>query len=249
MANQDILYDLWIKNKDSRKGVSLRKIGEFAERKRKNLRSRTDSQVSASGLDYAVLKFILQYCKPLDWPENLWEEFEKAKDPYEGNYAIWKKYLNLKVDVADEAQSKTTPASGRSLEGEMEDIEWTTLTLEKDLQQFLESRLDSIENGLRLYEGGSEFSTEAGTIDILGVDSDDNLVVIEIKKGKAGDRAVGQIKRYMGCIDENMADPNQGVRGMIVAQEFPDNIKYSIRNEPIELKKYRVKFKFEDKSF
>lgn len=104
MTNQDILYELWFEINMPRKGVILRKIGEFANRKKGRLKSKS-GQITVSGFNYAVLKFILEYCSPSDWYEGLWEEFEKAKNPAKGNYAIWRNHLCLSVDIVDKSSS------------------------------------------------------------------------------------------------------------------------------------------------
>lgn len=125
-----------------------------------------------------------------------------------------------------------------------------SFSLEKDLHEFLKVDLDSLEEGLRLYEDGSEFTTEVGRIDLLAIDDNEDLVVIELKTGKAGDSAFGQIMRYIGYVEDNVAESGQNVRGIIVADDFDENLKYSIRKVPeLELKKYRVNFDFEDKEF
>lgn len=125
-----------------------------------------------------------------------------------------------------------------------------SFSLEQDLHEYLKMDLDSLEEGLKLYEEGSEFTTDVGRIDLLAIDDNENLVVIELKTGKAGDSAFGQIMRYIGYVEENVADSGQNVRGIIVADEFDENLKYSIRKAPeLELKKYRVSFDFEDKEF
>jgi hypothetical protein len=99
VANQDILYRMWIGAGYPIKSVNIRTIGSFAVNNRKNLNSRTNRGISPSGLDYAVLKFILEYTSPVNWPQGLWAQFHLAKDPYNGQYAIWRRYTNLLVDV------------------------------------------------------------------------------------------------------------------------------------------------------
>ncbi|MCD6521433.1 hypothetical protein J7K56_01495 [Candidatus Calescamantes bacterium] len=93
------------------KEVSLREIGYFAERNKSKLRSKR-GQVTQSGLNYAVLKFILEYCSPSNWPPSLWTEFERAKHPYKGNYAIWQKYPNLKVNIKEQPNKGVTNITG-----------------------------------------------------------------------------------------------------------------------------------------
>ena len=105
MANQDILHELWLENNMPKKGVPLREIGEFANRKIGHLKSKR-GQITTSGLNYAVLQFILEYCSLSDWHEGLWEEFKKAKNPTKGNYAIWRKHLNISVDIVDKSSVK-----------------------------------------------------------------------------------------------------------------------------------------------
>lgn len=102
MSNQEILYKIWFQKNMPIKEVSLKEIGEFAANNKGSLKSSLTSkgaQITTSGFNYAVLKFILEYCSPSNWPKDLWEEFEKAKNPMKGNYAIWKKYPHLKVNI------------------------------------------------------------------------------------------------------------------------------------------------------
>jgi len=56
MANQEILYKLWLENNMPEKGVALKEIGEFAGISKSSLKSKS-GQITQSGLDYAVLKF------------------------------------------------------------------------------------------------------------------------------------------------------------------------------------------------
>ena len=52
-----------------------------------------------------------------------------------------------------------------------------SVSLEKDLHSYLAARVDEIECGLVLTEGGIEFQTEAGRIDILAKDKHGRPVV------------------------------------------------------------------------
>ncbi|MBU4305223.1 MAG: hypothetical protein KJ893_06355 [Candidatus Omnitrophica bacterium] len=107
MANQDILYELWLDNNLSKKEVVLNEIEKFANRKKDYLKSKR-GRITPSGFNYAVLKFILEYCSPFNWSEGLWEKFEKAKNPTKGNYAIWRNHLSLSVDIIDKSLSKNS---------------------------------------------------------------------------------------------------------------------------------------------
>ena len=58
--------------------------------------------------------------------------------------------------------------------------------------------------------------TDTGPIDILAVGKDkQEVLVVELKKGRASDSVVGQIQRYMGYIAE-IAEEHQRVRGVIM---------------------------------
>ena len=69
------------------------------------------------------------------------------------------------------------------------------------------------------------------------------LLVVELKKGRASDSVVGQIQRYMGYVAEELAEANQTVRGIIIAQEDDLKIRRALsvaRN--ISFYRYQVTF-------
>lgn len=105
MANQDILYDLWSTSNIPQDRVTIEEIGEFAEDKKNSFKSKS-GRITSSGLNYAVLKFILKYCSHLNWPKSLENDFEKAKAPYGGNYRIWREYPELRVNVRGRTSSQ-----------------------------------------------------------------------------------------------------------------------------------------------
>ena len=49
-------------------------------------------------------------------------------------------------------------------------------------------------------------------------------MVIELKVSRGYDRVVGQLLRYMAWIKRNLAEPNQSVRGVIIAREISDDL-------------------------
>ena len=99
---------------------------------------------------------------------------------------------------------------------------------EKDLQNFLAKNLHTLEPNLRLYEDegirGIEFPAGGRFIDILAIDSNNNLVVIELKVSKGYDRVVGQLLRYMAWIRLNHAEEGQKVRGVIIARDISEDL-------------------------
>lgn len=121
-----------------------------------------------------------------------------------------------------------------------------SLSMERDLQNFLLSDLNQIEKGLKLYEGGKEFQIDVGRIDILAQSKNSDFVVIELKAGKAKDDAIGQLLGYMGFVSEKIAKGKK-VRGYIIANDFEERLKYAVKNLPdIKLKAYKVNFSFSD---
>lgn len=97
---------------------------------------------------------------------------------------------------------------------------------EKDIEDVFEKKLSTLERGLRTYPKGRQFPTEIGRIDILAVDQDKNFVVIEFKRGQSADETIGQLLRYMGWVHINLAGKRR-VRGVIVASEIDDKLKYA----------------------
>lgn len=63
---------------------------------------------------------------------------------------------------------------------------------------------------------GYEMNTEFGRIDIVVQDENNNLIPVEVKKGCAGDCALGQILRYKEALKSSCA--------IIVAGDFTDNL-------------------------
>ena len=68
-------------------------------------------------------------------------------------------------------------------------------------------------------------------------------IVIELKKGRASDRVIGQIQRYMGYIKDEIAEDDQEVKGIIIAFEDDQRIRraLSVTNN-IEFYRYRINF-------
>ena len=116
-----------------------------------------------------------------------------------------------------------------------------SVSLEKDLHNYLSNRLNEIEKDLAMV--GVEYGTSAGFIDILAKDSIGNYVVIELKAGKAKDSALGQLLGYMGAIIE-MKNTNN-VRGILVASDFDNRLIYASKaTSNLRLIKYTLNFNF-----
>ena len=119
----------------------------------------------------------------------------------------------------------------------------TVFALERDLQAALRDRLDQLEPGLHAIDDGAERPVPSGFIDITAEDAAGAIVVIELKAGRAGREAVGQIMSYMGDVSVEEAD--QRVRGILIAASFDHKAKAAARLIPsLELRAYTITFNF-----
>jgi restriction system protein len=82
-------------------------------------------------------------------------------------------------------------------------------------------------------------------MDILAISKDGReLLVVELKKGRASDAVVGQVQRYMGYVLDELAEPGQSVRGVIIALEDDLRLKRALRvTSNIDFYRYQVSFK------
>lgn len=128
----------------------------------------------------------------------------------------------------------------------------SVFALEKHLEDFLVENWAATELGknynIFVDEGeavGQQYPTDTGPIDILAVSKDGKeLLVVELKKGRASDAVVGQLQRYMGYVLDELAEGNQMVRGCIVALEDDLKLRRALRaTSNIDFYKYEVSFK------
>jgi restriction system protein len=128
----------------------------------------------------------------------------------------------------------------------------TVFALEKHLEDFLVANWNQTELGKKynIYEDGGDligkqYQTDTGFIDILAISKDKKeLLIVELKKGRASDNVVGQIQRYMGFVLEELAEEGQTVKGIIIALEDDNRIRRALAVAPnIEFYRYQVSFK------
>jgi hypothetical protein len=116
---------------------------------------------------------------------------------------------------------------------------------ENDLKNFLANNLNVIRSTLSVYQDGDitgvEFPVGNRRIDILAVENESDFVVIELKVSKGYDRAIGQLLRYMGWIEQYLAEPGQKVKGMIIARSISDDLRLATsRISDVELYEYEL---------
>jgi predicted Mrr-cat superfamily restriction endonuclease len=124
--------------------------------------------------------------------------------------------------------------------------------MEKHLEDFLVQNWAQTDLGREydIYEEegervGQQYATDTGPLDILAISKDKkSLLVVELKKGRASDAVVGQTLRYMGYVQEELAEEGQSVRGVIIALEDDQRIRRALRVVPsIEFYRYQISFK------
>lgn len=128
----------------------------------------------------------------------------------------------------------------------------SAFAMEKHLEDFLVANWAQTDLGKAydIYEEdgekvGQQYLTDTGPMDILAIKKDKTeLLVVELKKGRASDVVVGQTLRYMGFAAEQLAEPNQKVRGAIIALEDDQRIKRALSVTPnISFYRYQISFK------
>ena len=143
-----------------------------------------------------------------------------------------------------------TPALSES-PGEAEN---SAFRLEKHLEDFIVANFDRVFRGEYAYfrddgqREGRQYPTDIGPIDILAREPATNAyVVIELKRDKSSDQAVGQTLRYMGWVKEHLCQGGEEVKGLIICQEADERLEYALKMTPnIAHKRYRVDFHLEE---
>jgi restriction system protein len=128
----------------------------------------------------------------------------------------------------------------------------STFALEKHLEDFLVQNWGHTDLGkdydIFTDDGekvGQQYPTDTGPMDILAVRKDKHeLLVIELKKGRASDVVVAQTLRYMGYVKDELAENGQLVRGLIIAAEDDIRLRRALAVAPnIDFYRYQVRFK------
>jgi RecB family endonuclease NucS len=102
---------------------------------------------------------------------------------------------------------------------------------EKDMQEAILIQPSLLENDFKPLE--AEKPVEPGFIDIIGVDKDNVLTIVEIKRNAANNDAVLQLKKYM---DVYNPDGKRKIRGIIVAPELAKGAQTLLATLGLEFK-------------
>jgi len=121
---------------------------------------------------------------------------------------------------------------------------------ERELQQYLALHPEKLERGLKLVR--AEYVTGVGRIDLLCKDKAGKPVVVELKKHMAGEKALGQLLRYMGWLMHNDRSAREKkVRAILVTHEYNEKLDYAVRavGDRVQIRYYAVRFEIADTPF
>ena len=187
------------------------------------------------------------------------------------------KWLNQKIDQADmssdlqrtlrhsatltnlasyasEIESLLSDSITKILDDSSSSDDLVVFAFEKYLENFLVQNWDQTELGkdYEIFESeegnGQQFPVDTGNIDILAISKDKKeLLVVELKRGKAADAAVGQILRYMSYVKDELAEDGQSVKGIIIALDDDQKIRRALSLVPdVGFFRYQMNFKLLD---
>lgn len=128
--------------------------------------------------------------------------------------------------------------------------------LEKYLHEFMRDNWDSLDLAAEWQIYATDDDLEAGyrhpcpvggtswEIDILAHHRHEpRWLVVELKRNRSSDEAVGQTLRYVQWVRQNLAQPGEEVHGLIISREADDAIRYALSAVPfIDLQLYEVDF-------
>lgn len=193
---------------------------------------------------------VLPHRRKVQWTDQ-WIERSEMSKPLQNSTGSIGTVSNI-TKHSDEIEgllADSAPPTVTTTDDTIEDP--TVFALEKHLEDFLVKNWALTDLGQRfdiLEEDGEvvgqQFPTDTGPIDILAISKDQKeLMVVELKKGRASDAVVGQIQRYMGYVLEELAEEGQTVMGVIIALEDDLRIRRSLAVAPnIEFYRYQVSF-------
>jgi hypothetical protein len=103
---------------------------------------------------------------------------------------------------------------------------------ERDIEEYYFHNIEELDENLVVLSNpvsGRQYPTHIGPIDLLCKDKKtDEYVIVELKRGHTNDEVIGQVLRYMGWVYINLEKTNKRVRGYVVANDFSENIDYSL---------------------
>lgn len=194
---------------------------------------------------------ILPHRRPVHWFSHTINKADMSRELQKSAGAIGT--TCMLSDYAEEIEKLLGGTTAPKLISTDETVEDPSVfALEKHLEDFLVQNWKHTELGREydIFEEdgeivGQQYETDTGPIDILAISKDrQSLLVIELKKGRASDVVVGQTLRYMGYVNEELAEENQTVKGAIIALEDDQRIRRALSiTTNISFYRYQVSFR------
>jgi hypothetical protein len=161
-------------------------------------------------------------------------------------------YADLERWLAGEAEL-TEPASDPEDENsELDDasvepeLAYARAAFEHELEQFMFDNWGHCFKGLTLMDKGRQYRTSdppVGIIDFLATDDSGNFVVIELKRGDAPRKAIGQILGYMGWVKRRLCTSGQSVHGVLVVKDAKPTLRLAAHVVPnLKVQEYQLSF-------
>ncbi len=93
-------------------------------------------------------------------------------------------------------------------------------------------------------DAGYKYQCGVGEMDFLAYHRTKNKwLVIELKRYMSTDKAVGQVLRYMGWVQNEMLQANEVVEGLIISKSGDDKIVYAVSAVPnLAFMEYEIEF-------
>ncbi|WP_179299522.1 endonuclease NucS domain-containing protein [Rubrivirga marina] len=165
--------------------------------------------------------------------------------------ALW--YIVLQLETTEAATPAPVGAPSADAEPNGGGVRFG---LERHLHDFLRDNWDSGPFGAEWAlhaepgddEAGYEYPCDVGRIDLLARHRRTrDWLVIELKRAQSSDQTIGQVLRYVGWVEEHLAEDGEGVRGLIVAHDADLGLLYALRGaHGVDLKLYEVEFNLRD---
>lgn len=111
------------------------------------------------------------------------------------------------------------------------------LILEEGLEEAIKPNLKKMGLSLASDQIRQQFSMGPGVgrSDLICTNADGDLVVVELKRGLTSDETIGQVLRYVGWAEENLATEGQQVHGWVVAGDYDEQLRLAAKAAKVKL--------------
>ena len=117
------------------------------------------------------------------------------------------------------------------------DADDNIVILERGLEEAIKPNLRKM--GLKLADKKIQqqfaMGPGVGRSDLICVNEEGELVVIELKRGMTSDETIGQVLRYVGWVQENIAEEGTKVHGWIIAGDYDEHLRLAAKAANIRL--------------